>query len=299
MLAALLALLLLTPPDTVRTPDGFDLQGHRGARGLAPENTWPAFKKALALGVTTLEMDVVISQDGRVVVSHDPWMSPAFCQTPDGAPVQSLQHVLYQMPYARIRQFDCGQRPNPEFPEQQLTSAPKPLLRTVIERAEAYTRTHDRPAVFYNIETKSRPGGDGQLHPPPDTFAQAVYDVLQATGVTARSTLQSFDVRTLQVAHRRDWPIRLALLVADGWGPDTLPEQLAALGFTPAIYSPEHTLVDAALVEAVHERGMQLIPWTVNDPDRMRRLIGLGVDGLITDYPNRALPVLSNTEPAD
>lgn len=273
------------------TAPPFDIQGHRGARGLMPENTLPAFWKALELGVTTLEMDVVISADSQVVVSHDPWFSPEFCSLPTGEPVPAdaaRTHRLYILPYAEIARYDCGLRGHPRFPRQQKMAAVKPLLREVIRMAEAYTATHDRPPVFYNIETKSTPEGDGVLHPPPGPFVDLLYDVLAGEGIVARTTIQSFDGRTLQAARERDPSLSLALLVA---APDTLgpAARLAALGFTPALYSPDYHLVDADLIADVHARGMRVIPWTVNTPAEMQRLHDLGADGLITDYPDVAV----------
>jgi glycerophosphoryl diester phosphodiesterase len=275
-------------------PPGFDVQGHRGARGLAPENTLPAFRRALGLGVATLELDTVVSADSQVVVSHDPVMSDVFCTHPDGRPVEPGEDIaLFALPYAEIARFDCGSRPNPRFPEQRREAVSKPLLRDVIRLAEAWAREHDRP-VFYNVETKSTPAGDGGLHPPPAAFVDLIWDVVEAEGVAERFTLQSFDVRTLQAARARTLPIRLALLVADIHVTSDrsalryLDDGLDTLGFIPEIYSPEHTLVTQPVVAAAHELGMVVIPWTVNERAAMERLVGLGVDGLITDYPDRA-----------
>ena len=121
-------------------PPGFDVQGHRGARGLAPENALPAFRRALELGVTTLELDTIISADSQVVVSHDPWMSEVFCSHPNGRPVEPGEDIaIYRLPYAEVARFDCGSRPNPRFPEQALAPAAKPLLRDVITRYEGHT----------------------------------------------------------------------------------------------------------------------------------------------------------------
>ena len=281
-------------PSSTPPPDHFDLQGHRGARGLLPENTIPAFLLALDLGVTTLELDTVISQDGEVVVSHDPWMSETFCTTPDGQPVEEAKaHRLYAMPYAEIARYDCGQRPNPRFPEQQLRPAQKPLLREVIRAAEAHAQANGLAPVRYNVETKARPEWDDTFTPQPERFARLLYEVLEREGVAERTILQSFDVRTLQVSRREKWPMPLALLVA-------LEQDLSyaqaveSLGFTPVIYSPDFRLVDAELARTTREAGVQLIPWTVNEADDMKRLIALGVDGLITDYPDRAQTVLNH-----
>ncbi len=276
---------------TVSSPPSFDLQGHRGARGLMPENTIPAFLKALELGVTTLEMDVVISADSQVVVSHDPWFSPEICTLPSGEPIpDAAAHTyrLFEMTYAEIARFDCGSRGHPRFPRQQKMKIAKPLLRDVIRTAEAYVAQHGRAPVYYNIETKSSPAGDGRFHPPPEVFVRLLHDVLIEAGITERAIVQSFDVRTLQATRRRDPSLRLALLVEAQDDPG-FAVNLEHLGFTPAIYSPDYHLVDAALIEAAHARGIEVIPWTVNTPEEMQRLRTLGVDGLITDYPDVAV----------
>jgi glycerophosphoryl diester phosphodiesterase len=174
--------------------------------------------------------------------------------------------------------------------------AVKPRLRNVIETAEAYVRTHDRPPVYYNIETKSSPDGDSILHPPPEAFTRLLYDVLVETGIRDRSTLQSFDIRTLQAARRLDPDLSLSLLIAAPMA-QSLDAQLDALGFVPDVYSPDYHLVDAPLVEAVHQKGMRLIPWTVNTLDAMRALRALGVDGLITDYPDLGKTLLTDSGP--
>ena len=270
----------------MRTPPGFDVQGHRGARGLAPENTLPAFRRALELGVTTLELDTVVSADRQ---------ASGICSPPDGTPVRPEEErdlLLYAMPYAEIARFDCGRRGHPGFPRQVRQAAAKPLLRDVIRMAEDYGRRYDRPPVFYNVETKSRPEGDGRLHPDPETFVRLLYEVVEREGIAERLTLQSFDVRTLRVA--RHLPVRLSLLVEDaGLGPAaSLREGVRALGFVPHVYSPEWRLVDAAVVARAHADGMAVVPWTVNAWGAMQRLRALGVDGLITDYPDLGVRLL-------
>ncbi len=281
-------------PHSIRTPEGFDLQGHRGCRGLAPENTLPAFRRALELGVTTLEMDVVVAGDGTIVVSHEPWMAAHICRTPAGERIAASDeraHNIYAMDYDRVASYDCGRLQHPDFPEQAPQSASKPRLRDVFDLAEAYVEAHDRPPVFYNIEVKSRPEWDGTFHPDPEAFVQGVGAVVAEEGVAPRTTIQSFDPRVLEEVHRQGAGGRVALLVEE-IGEEGIGPALGALSFRPEIYSPHAGLVDADLVAAVHTRGLALIPWTVNDPDEMRRLIALGVDGLITDRPDRAQDVL-------
>lgn len=287
-------------PDSTLRPEGFDLQGHRGARGLAPENTIPAFRRALELGVTTLEMDVVVSTDGTVVVSHEPWMSHEICTKPSGAPVleeEERQLNLYEMTYSEIEQYDCGSRGHPDFPGQKAQPATKPRLADVFEMAESRKRSgeHDRAPVFYNIEIKSRPSWDGRFHPAPDVFAEQVVRTVHEAGVTARTTIQSFDHRALRAAREleieRSPRVRFALLVGRG-ALGGFGRHVKQLGFTPDIYSPDYRLVSATLIQQTRKRGVLVVPWTVNDREAMRRLIRVGVDGLITDYPDKGVQVV-------
>lgn len=304
MMSPSLAASSPSPADSTLVPEGFDLQGHRGTRGLAPENTIPAFRRALDLGVTTLEMDVVISEDGAVVVSHEPWMNPEICSLPSGDPVlegEAQSHNLYRMTYDEIEQYDCGRRRHPDFPRQETEPAVKPRLRDVVAMAEMYVAEHDRPPVFYNVEIKSRPEWDGTFHPPPPAFARRVLEVVHEEEVAARTIIQSFDVRALRAARRSraeqsgEGAVRLSLLVGGG-ATEGLSEQLDRLGFTPAVYSPNYRLVDATLLREAREHTLRVVPWTVNERDAMRRLIRLGVSGLITDYPDVAQDVLGTVE---
>lgn len=279
--------------DTSRTYS-FDLQGHRGARGLYPENTLPAFRGALELGVHTLEMDLVVSADSQIVVSHEPWFSRQICRTPDGSPIpRSRQKRLriYEMRYDEIAEFDCGSWGHPRYPEQQKVQASKPRLGDVIEMAETYAEDSARPPVRYNVETKSKPKWDDTFHPPPETFVRLVLDVLREQHVLGRTTLQSFDPRTLRAARRIEPELTLSLLVGRSLRP-ALRRQIDRLGFRPDVISPYHQWVDRSRVEQAHAMDVKVIPWTVNDTDRMRGLLEQGVDGIITDYPNRAVELL-------
>lgn len=278
---------------TIFEASDFDVQGHRGARGLLPENTLPAFMKALELGVTTLEMDVVITKDSQVVVSHEPWFSSVICTQPDGSPIpenEDRSFRIYDLTYEEVTQFDCGSRGNPRFPQQEKMAVVKPLLRDVLAMAESYTKARNQ-TIRYNIETKSTPEGDAVMHPDPETFTRLLYDVVVDVGVKERATLQSFDMRTLQVARQMDPSWQLVLLIG-GNGDAGLEDNLETLGFIPEVYSPYYRIVDAALVEAVHAKGMLLIPWTINTLEEMQQLKELGVDGVITDYPDLGVQLL-------
>lgn len=280
--------------DTPPIRYSFDLQGHRGARGLYPENTIPAFRKALELGVCTLEMDIVISQDEQVVVSHDPWFNPVLTTLPDGShpdPESFFEYKLFEMSFEKITSFDVGLRPHPGFPDQKKIPATKPALSDVITLAEEYVASSGRSNISYNIETKTRPEGDNIFHPEPGRVVELLLDVIESHGISSRTTIQSFDPRTLRQARRIGTTCRLSLLVELEDGND-LESQTNALGFVPEIYSPHYQLVTQEVVEKAHSMGMTILPWTVNDKAVMKRLLDYGIDGLITDYPDIGIELL-------
>lgn len=285
-LSLLICLALLSAyTSAVAQPRPPDIQGHRGCRGLMPENTIPAMHKALALGVKTLEMDIAISQDKQVLLSHDPFMNADFVYRPDGSPIPKAEEKnlrLFGMPYAEIRRYDVGSHGNPKFPRQQKLATYKPLLAEVIDSAEAYARRLHRPTPYYNIETKTTPAGDGIYHPAPDEFVRLLLAVVTAKGIKDRVIIQSFDPRTLEVVHRLQPNLRTALLVENQ---QSLEENLKRLSFRPTIYSPNYKLVNAELVQACHRQNLLIIPWTVNTTADAAHL-AQPLDGLITDYPD-------------
>ncbi|WP_245868595.1 glycerophosphodiester phosphodiesterase family protein [Pontibacter ramchanderi] len=274
------------PDSTDRLMPAFDLEGHRGARGLMPENTIPGMIRALELGVTTLEMDTHITRDKQVVLSHDPYINPEHDLLPDGSEIPETdkhKYVLYQLDYDTIRTFDAGSKFYDKFPQQQKLATYKPLLSDLIDSVQVYLKQQQLPQVYYNIETKSKPSGDGKLHPAPDEFVDLLMGVIEAKGIAEWVIIQSFDVRTLQVMRQRYPHVKASLLVENMKG---LNKNLEALGFIPDIYSPYYRLVTPRLISDCHERGMKVIPWTINDLSEMKRLQEMGVDGLISDYPN-------------
>jgi glycerophosphoryl diester phosphodiesterase len=271
----------------------FDLQGHRGCRGLMPENTIPAFLKALDLGVTTLEMDVVISKDKQVVVSHEPYLNAAYSISPDGKSVGKKEQkslIIYQMDYVDVKRYDVGSNGNTSFPEQQKIKTYKPLLSEVIDQTEAYRKNKNLPSFSYNIEIKSEPSEYNKSQPEPAAFCDLVQSVLNNRVKADRVVIQSFDFATLkhwkQQADAGKYPtVRLAALVENLRSPE---KNLDELGFKPAIYSPHFRLISQDKIARLHEQGIKVIPWTVNQRDDMKRLKKWGVDGLISDYPDRA-----------
>jgi len=265
----------------------FDLQGHRGARGLFPENSIEGFIAAVELQVNTVEMDVVISKDNKVVVSHEPWVSSTICWGSNDKPVIEGKDLrIYEMSYDQLTNYNCGSQAHPDFPLQAKMPTFKPLLSEVITEVEAATTELELPPVYYNIEIKSTPEGDGVFHPGPKEFCQLVLEVINAGNILNRAIIQSFDVRALQAMKELEPSIPLALLIEES---ADFEKNLAKLGFTPAIYSPNFQLVNEALVKACHEKNIRLIPWTVNEEEDMVKLLDLGVDGIITDYPDVAL----------
>lgn len=265
----------------------FDKQGHRGCRGLMPENTIPAMLHALGLGVTTLEMDVVITKNKKVILSHEPWFGEAITTKPDGSfmgPREERKYNIYWMTYEETKTFDVGMKPHPRFPQQQKMKVTKPLLADVIDSVNKDMMTRRRPFPYYNIEIKSNPENDGVFTPKPEEFVELVMTVIKEKSMEGQVIIQSFDIRALQYLHQKYPAIKTALLNEKPLA--GLDEQLNALGFTPTIYSPVYQLVNTALIKKCHDKGMKIIPWTVNEKAKIEELKKMGVDGIITDYPN-------------
>jgi glycerophosphoryl diester phosphodiesterase len=266
----------------------FDKQGHRGCRGLMPENTIPAMVKALELGVTTLEMDVVITKDGEVILSHEPFFNHEITTKPDGAFVTETEEKslnIFSMNYSEVKTYDVGLKPHPRFTQQEKIKVIKPLLKAVIDSCDSEAIKLKRALPLYNIETKTTVGGDEKYHPGPADFVNKLMAVISEKNMEERVIIQSFDIRTLQYLHQNYPTIKTALLVEEPFT-KSLAFRLKELGFIPTIYSPHYALVTPLLVKQCKDIGMQLIPWTVNDKATITKLKNMGVDGIITDYPN-------------
>lgn len=287
-------LLLCLFSSCAKTQNPLDIQGHRGARGLMPENSIPAFMKALEEGVTTLELDVVITKDKQVVVSHDPYILADICSKPNGIPVSEEEEKrlnIYQMDYSEVVGYDCGIRGNKRFPEQEKIASIKPLLIDVISMVEDYIRENGFPKVGYNIEIKSIESEYGYSQPQVDEFSKLVLEVINRRLTNDRFTIQSFDFNVLKYLHKSNPTVRLVVLIENTEGIDA---NLEMLGFTPEVYSPYYILLKKKDIDLIHEKGMKVIPWTVNDRKVMERLVADGVDGIITDYPDRAKGLKNN-----
>jgi glycerophosphoryl diester phosphodiesterase len=265
-----------------------DKQGHRGCRGLYPENTIPGFLKAIDLGVTTLEMDLVITKDKKVILSHEPFFNHEITTLPNGEYVSESNERelnIYEMVYSEVKKYDVGQKAHPRFLQQQKIKANKPLLTEVIDSVEMHAKTNNKQPLFYNIETKIQPQTDNVYHPEPQEFVDLIMAVILEKKIQNRVIVQSFDSRSLQYLHQKYPSIKTALLV-EAFDKKSFEKQIEDLGFTPTIYSPAQELVDLNLVQECRSKKIKLIPWTVNDLETIRRFVALGVDGIITDYPN-------------
>lgn len=284
----------MLPPATPPAPSRPEVHGHRGCRGLLPENTLPAFLHALALGVDVLEMDVVISADQQVVVSHEPWLSARLGYGPAGeriAAAHERDYNLYQLPYATIQRCVVGEWPHPDFSAQQISPGYRPLLRDVLRATESACQRLGRSPVGYSIEVKSDPAGDEIFHPAPAQFTALVLAEIQAAAVQPRTTLLSFDPRILQEARRAAPALRLCLLSEMDVPAASLFQQL---GFVPEVFGPDFRLLSLPRVEALATAypGLRLVPWTVNTEADLRQVLAWNVAGITTDYPDRLLSLL-------
>ncbi|MEO6668123.1 MAG: glycerophosphodiester phosphodiesterase [Ferruginibacter sp.] len=266
----------------------FDKQGHRGCRGLMPENTIPAMLHALELGATTLEMDIVFTKDGKAILSHEPFFNHEITTKPDGTFINEADEKnfnIYKMTYEEVQKFDVGLKPHPLFPDQQKIKESKPLLTDLLDSVMTFMMTRRRPMPLFNIETKTTVQTDNKFHPGPQEFVDKLMAVIIEKGVEERVIIQSFDLRTLQYLHKKYPAIKTSLLIEE-LDRRSFRKQMADLGFTPTIYSPDFGLVTDILIKNCHGQQIKIIPWTVNDKAKINELKKMGVDGIISDYPN-------------
>jgi len=283
----------------------FDLQGHRGARGLAPENTLPAYRRALELGVDTLECDMAITKDGVVVIHHDLWLNPDTTRGPDGKWLDARGPAIHDLTFEALQQYDVGRlKPGSDyaklFPDQQAVDGTRiPRLADLFD----LVRKSGNASVGFDCETKISP-----LEPaatlPPEEFARKVIAEIREGGMQRRMMVQSFDWRTLQLIQKEAPEIRTMYLTSpntlkpaagnraspwlDGFSPElhegSVPRAVKAAG--GKIWAPNQGYLTQAMLSEAHTLGIAVIPWTVNDPAMMTKLIEMGVDGIISDRPD-------------
>lgn len=269
-------------------PTEFDKEGHRGCRGLMPENTIPAMLYAIGLGVNTLEMDISFSKDKKAFLSHEPFFNHEITIKPDGNFIEEQDernYNMYRMNYDSIIKYDVGMKPHPRFPQQQKIKAVKPLLSDLFDAVKADMMTRRRPFPYFNIETKTLPATDNIYHPAPAEFVDLLMKVIKEKQLEEYVIIQSFDFRTLQYLHEHYPQMKTAMLIEPD-NKSSFRKQLKDLGFIPTIYSPDFSLVTARLIQDCHDQGIKIIPWTVDDKKKIAELKAMGVDGIITDYPD-------------
>lgn len=273
---------------TVTKYPTFYKEGHRGTRGLMPENTIPAMIKGLEAGANMVEVDIYITKDKQVLIAHDPYVNVNHSTYEDGTEISkedAKKYVWRQMNYADIRKFDVGSKPYKDFPQQQKLKAYMPLLGELIDSVEAFTASRKMAPAIYNIEIKTSPKYDSLgYNAGPEEMMKAVMDVVKSKNIGNRYYIQSFDVRPLQVVHAQYPGVIIGFLTGDP--KTTLQDNLAQLGFKPDVYSPHYKLVTPEMAAACKAQKMKLVPWTVNTIEEMKTLVKMGVDGIITDYPN-------------
>ena len=297
---ALLAVFAATLP-----AQAFDLQGHRGARGLAPENTLPAFRKALELGVDTIECDMAITKDGVVVIHHDLHLNPDTTRGPDGKWLEKAGPAINALTFDELQQYDVGRlKPGTEyartFPDQVPADGTRiPRLADLFD----LVKKSGNEKVGFDCETKVSPLERAATRPPEDFAHRAIAEIRKA-GMQARTMIQSLDWSTLQVVQKEAPEIRTMYLTSPrtlapggptqsspwlaGFDPDrhggTVPKAVKAAG--GKIWAPNQSFLTPSLVAEARSLGLTVIPWTVNDPAMMAKLLDMGVDGIISDRPD-------------
>ena len=270
------------------------VHGHRGAAGNYPQNSIPGFLYAIDLGVDALELDIVISGDQQVVVSHEPFMAAAYVLTPEGgeiSPALEKSLNLYRMDYSKIRQYDAGSKEDPLFPHKKNIKTYKPLLSEVFEAVENHLSKKGMNPVTYSIEIKSVPGEYSLFQPPPESIIELFIPLLRKYRLEERVILQSFDVHLLNLLHSR-YPMFPICYLVDKPNPE---KQLAKLHFTPDYYGAYFKLIgQEGFMDFLKCRNIKVIAWTVNETQDIKEMLRLGVDAIVSDYPEKVLGQLQN-----
>ncbi len=265
---------------------GFEIVGHRGNVSLYPENTLEGFISAVSLGVDAIEMDLVISADKEVVVSHEPYMAAATVITPEGKRIsrsKQKNYNLYRMTYDSIRQFPTGTLKNKTFRNQQQSSnAHKPLLSEIFEAVENFRKKEGLEPITYYLEAKSRPPDYGIFQPHPREFAELIMEIVSKHQMEEVVIIKSFDANFLNLLKQKYPDIKTSYLIYETpWR-----EGLNRLDFTPDAIGPYYKqLRTKEQVKEIQARGIKVVPWTINSKNKIKKMINLGVDGIITDYP--------------
>ncbi len=294
-------------PNTRLLPQQVELHGHRGARGLAPENTWVAFERALAEGMNVMELDTVVTKDLQLVVHHDTEVNPELCRYDTGSRPQ--RQPIRQVTLAELKKLDCGSDKNPKFPEQKLSPGERliSLDEFFVKFKEAEKKNPALKTILFNIETKF-PGDTQASAQELEEFASLMVAAIERAGMAERATVQSFVVEVLPLVKQKNPNIRTSALFAPtkwqglrmylGLGGGVRADILAKAAAVKAdVISPYWLYCNTDFIARAHAQNMLVIPWTVNEETKMRELLQNGVDGIITDYPNRLTKVMREIKP--
>lgn len=262
----------------------FEWHGHRGARGLYPEDTIGAMKEGLKYPITSLEMDVVIAKDNEVMVSHDPWIDHNFCLDPLGRNLETKKINLYQLTTEDIARYDCGSKFYSRFPRQQKLVEHKPMLKDLLSEIEEVLKQQNKTYIKYNIEIKSSAKQEkAGFQPDFMRFTDRAMEEINKIITPDRYIIQSFDMRVLKYLKSKYPQTKLVLLR----GLPYLPHRLIKkLGFVPDYFSPDYRVLCKKDVEYFHRLGAKVLPFTVNDKKTFEKMKAMGVDGVLTDYPD-------------
>jgi glycerophosphoryl diester phosphodiesterase len=266
------------------------VQGHRGARARYPENTLPAFEHALSVGADVLEMDLAVTRDRKLVLSHDAFLNPELCLAPGGKRMESPIRI-FSLSLDEVKKYDCGSLLNPRFPKQTLV---KGTQIPTLEEVFAHVKKSKHPVakkIEFNIETKIRADRPEDTTTPGE-FAELLVTALKKNGLLRRATIQSFDFRTLKEARARDSSVRTVALIENR----SIDLLKVAEELKPEAISPQWELLSAELVQKLHAAGVKVVPWTANEESAWKKLIEFRVDGIITDDPAELIRFLKRAQ---
>lgn len=268
------------------------IHGHRGCRGLLPENIIPAFVYALELGVDALELDVVLTGSGDILVSHDPFMSHEICLHPDGLPISKVEEMslnIFQMSTIEAQTFRCGTIAHQRFPDQKLIAGNKPTLTGLVAFIKDFCLRNDLKIPLWNIEIKSHTDWDNIFHPSPKDYVAQFLAQFDGLDIRESVIIQCFDSRVLEELHKQAPTLKLVLLTDNLTKADE--EILAGLSFRPYGYSPTYTRINESTVIYCRDHDIVLLAWTVNEESDILKMIDVGVLHIITDHPDRAMRI--------
>ncbi len=268
------------------------IHGHRGCRGWWPENTIKSFQEALCFGATAIELDIVLTKNGDVLVSHDPYMHHTICSKPDFSTISEVEELslnIFEMTTEEAQQYCVGIVPHSKFPEQHLYRTSKPLLKDAITQTIlfAHSNLKLKKPTLWNIEIKSKQEWDNIFHPEPAQYVESFLKHFNAVPIKDCSVIQSFDARILEELHNQDPSLRLVYL-SDSKAMSVI-EKLSELSFVPFGFSPNYLLLNDDTIHTCTDRNIELMVWTVNEVEDLKRMLDIGIRHIITDYPDRII----------